>query len=298
MKRKIRYVIAAAVALFMVVGCGGAKTIPDDELGDIFRDIYMVNAYTAQAPTIVYDSVDIYLPVLQKYGYDTDDFLYTLAGFSKRKSAKLSTVVDNAIAKLTKSADSLARRVAILDRIDSIAYAMSKSVVYRDSLITIRGKADSAAMKLKLPASEGRYGITYYYTLDTLDQNRSLNNRHHIRDSIGRSISNNSVRLRPSDRTLYSSTLESPAGADSLELTFGNYPYDPKRMHLTIDSLVIEYFPTRDEALERLFRSNIDFTVRVNGKDINEYYDLKADSSTLHIRPPEAIPEPDTLAVE
>ncbi len=299
MKRnRIRAVTVVMALLFWAAGCGGPKTIPDDTLGDIFRDIYMVNAYTPEVPRINYDSVDIYLPVLRKYGYDTDDFLNTLAGFSKRKSARLSSVVDDAIVKLTKSADSLTHKVAVLDYIDSVAYAAAKTVVYRDSLIEIRGKADSAAMKLKIPVSEGRYGITYYYLLDSLDQNRNLNNRHYIRDSMGRSLTNSSERLRPGKRTLYSSTLDSPGRADSLELTFGNYPPSPKRMHLTIDSLVIEYYPPREEALERLLRSQIDFTVRINGRALHEYYDLPADSGTLHIRPPEAIPEPDTLAVE
>jgi hypothetical protein len=285
-------------AFSLATGCGGPKTIPDDALGDIFRDIYMVNAYTPQASRIDYDSVDIYLPILQKYGYDTDDFLNTLAGFSKRKSAKISGIVDNAIAKLNRSADSLSRKVATLDYIDSIAWAETKTEVYRDSLITIRGKADSAAMELKLPASEGRYGITYYYTLDSLDGNRNLANRHYIRDSLGRILSNNLVRLRPSGRTLFSEILDSPEYADSLELTFGNYPPNPKRMHLTIDSLVIEYYPPREEVLEKILRSYIDPSTIVKGSEYYERHYFQADSSTLHILPPEAAPEPDTLAVE
>lgn len=298
MRRNIIRSVAVLAAFLLPLACGGPKTIPDDTLGDIFRDIYMINAYTPEVPRLDYDSVDIYLPVLQKYGYDTDDFINTLADFSKRKSAKLSSIVDDAIKKLDRSADSLSRKVNTLNYIDSVAWAAAKTEVYRDSLIEIRGKADSAAMMLKLPADEGRYGITYYYTLDSLDENRNLNNRHYIRDSMNRSLATSTLRLRPGERTLYTTTLESPAQADSLELIFGNYPADPKRMHLTIDSLVIDHYPTREVALERMLRTYIDFTIRINGRDINEYYDIPADSGTLHIRPPEALPQPDTLAVE
>ncbi len=295
---KYRTVIAIAAILAMSA-CGGPKTIPDNTLGNIFRDIYMVDAFTSQVNNIDYDSVDIYLPVLQKYGYDNEDFLHTLASFSKRKSARLSAIVDDAYNKLSASADSLGRKVNILDYIDSIAFAESKTVVYRDSLIQIRSKADSAAMKLKIPASEGRYTLTYYYLLDSLYGNRNLYNRHYIRNANGRNIASGSVRLTPSVlKKFYTTTLNSPEGADSLEMNFGGYPPNPKRMHLTIDSLVIEYYPTREVALEKLFRSYIDYSPVIAGKKYHEYKDLQTDSSTLHIRPPEAVPEPDTLTLE
>jgi hypothetical protein len=299
MKRNIIQTITVAVSIIAMVACGGPKVIPDETLGNIFRDIYMVNAYAPSVPTLKYDSVDVYLPVLQKYGYDTDDFVNTLASFSKRKSARLSSIVDDAIAKLTRTSDSLTRKVAALDFIDSVAFARAASIVYRDSLIEIRGKADSAAMKVKIPASEGRYQIAYNYRLDSLDKNSYLYNRHYVRDSMNRSVANNSVRLLASvEKKPYNASLNSPAGADSLELTFGNYPSDSKRMHLTIDSLVIEHFPPHEVALELLMDS-LNYNLLINDKEIYEYYNLPAqDSCALHILARETPPQPDTLAVE
>lgn len=298
MKRRGVYVILLVVVIFSLGSCNRKKTIPDDTLSDIFRDMFIVNAYAGQK-NMDWDSINIYEPILNDYGYDTDDFIHTVGGFSRRKSTRLSDIVDVAIKKLDDVSASLAFRARTLDRIDSIAYEMTKEVIYRDSLIQIRSKADSAKMEVTLPAKYGRYEIVYYYYLDSTDMNRNVSNRHFIRDSTNRSVANSTARFRQKERHKHTSTLEAPANAMELVLTFGNYPrQELKPMHADIDSLVITYYPPIEEALERLLRSHINYTLIIDGREYHEYYNLQADSSTLHVRPPLLIEEPDSVAVE
>lgn len=298
MRNKIAHIVLLLLAALTLAGCNRPKVIPDGKLSDIFRDVYLVNAYTGQTGGLNYDSINIYEPILKKYGYTPQDLVHTIDDFTKRKSARLTDIVDAAIAKLDNISGRLAARVQTLDRIDSTAYALTKTVIYSDSLISLRGRSDSARMTVTIPAAEGRYDIAYYYAQDSTDLNRNLTNRHNIKDSLGAVVASNSVRIRKG-RNIYTGTLEAPAGARRLELTFGGYPREPQLpMHLDIDSLVVVRYPTRREALERLLRSYIDFTLYIDGRPYYEYYNPPADSSALHIVPPLAPEEPDSVAVE
>ena len=92
MKRLIRLfcLIAAATALG---SCARDKVIPDEELARIFRDAYLINAYVSDRG-VKLDSLELYEPVFSRYGYTAEDVRYTIGNFSRRKSAKLSDVVE------------------------------------------------------------------------------------------------------------------------------------------------------------------------------------------------------------
>ena len=95
MKRLIRLfcLIAAATALG---SCARDKVIPDEELARIFRDAYLINAYVSDRG-VKLDSLELYEPVFSRYGYTAEDVRYTIGNFSRRKSAKLSDVVEQSI---------------------------------------------------------------------------------------------------------------------------------------------------------------------------------------------------------
>ena len=93
MKHVFRYIALLATVALVAVGCSKSKIIPDRELENITREMFLVNAY-AKAQRVDTDSLDIYTPILNKYGYTQEDFFNTLANFQKRKSARLSDVVE------------------------------------------------------------------------------------------------------------------------------------------------------------------------------------------------------------
>ena len=292
--------VAAAVCAMALGGCAGKKTIPDDTLSDIFRDIYIANAYADKnAPRLKYDSINIYEPIMNSYGYTSQDFMHTIGNFSKRKSARIADIVEDAIVKLEAMDASLAYQVNVLDRIDSTAFARTKKVVLTDSLIQIRSLADSTKGELVIsPVHRGNYDIFFYYRQDSTDTN-STQNRFFFRDSLGGNLPATYNYVRRGKRQEYSAKLETPRYAKELVLRFGYYGADAKKpIHLDIDSLSVTHYLPKEAALHELLRTYIDYTLIIDGRPYYEYYDLPADSSTLHILPPLAPEEPDTVAVE
>lgn len=119
MKRLIRLfcLIAAATALG---SCARDKVIPDEELARIFRDAYLINAYVSDRG-VKLDSLELYEPVFSRYGYTAEDVRYTIGNFSRRKSAKLSDVVEQSIRLLEEESAYYKYEVGVLDTIDNVA---------------------------------------------------------------------------------------------------------------------------------------------------------------------------------
>ena len=192
--------------------------------------------------------------------------------------------------------DAIDRELRIVERIDSTALAYSTRELYRDSLITIRSLADSAAMRVEVPLDElsGRIGIDYYYTLDSLDRNDNLQNRHALLSATGKSRGSAVQRLRKGPRTAYSTSLPCSREAVKLEITFGNYPERPKRMHLTIDSLVVTYVPPLSEAYEELSHT-YRYRLMIDDREYNTFYYDEENSRPLRFPSPLLPPECDSL---
>ena len=151
-------VLACVAALF--ASCRGYKQIPEETLADIFKDMYVLNAYMERNNmNLRFDSVDIYGPLIGKYGYTAEDFRQTITDATKRKSFRLTDIVEAAIAKLEAEQAAVTERVRVLDLIDSMAYAVSRREVFRDSLITIRSLAGAVGRGCR----QGRYNLLLSY---------------------------------------------------------------------------------------------------------------------------------------
>lgn len=301
--KSYRYASVIFLAVFTAMSlcsCKGYKQIPEDTLADIFRDMYKVNAYMDRnSVNLKLDSVDIYGPLINTYGYTTSDFTNTLTEAAKRKSFRITDIVEAAIKRLEAERDALAEMVRIEGIIDSTAFAVSRSEIYADSLIAIRSVADSAKMKVKIPldGAQGKIEITYNYTLDSLDRNKDLTNRHVILNDKGVTRSSTTLKLLPGRRRAYNTTLSAMEDASSLEITLGNYPDNPKRIHLTIDSLVVVHQPTLKEAHEVLSRQ-YRYRLLIDGKEYNEYYPDKKNSRSLRLLSPLVDTQRDSVVVE
>ena len=53
----------------LAIACGGPKVIPDKELGLIFHDALLANAYLNVNSETKIDSTNIYEPILADHGY-------------------------------------------------------------------------------------------------------------------------------------------------------------------------------------------------------------------------------------
>ena len=288
---KTSRVILFAAALLLAGGCSRPKTIADEDLRSIFKEIYLANAFCNNG-RIDCDSMDIYEKKLKKYGYRPTDMIYTINDFSKRKSSRLSDIINEAIDQLEKEYEWYQDKVAVLDTIDLIAGERFKRTVYEDSLIVARRIADTGRLRILIPVEEGSYKIRYSYLIDSTDRNGSLRTNHLLRDSAGRQVSSSVNWMKKNNRQSYETKISATPRARVLEIRFGNYGKGLKAPSLRIDSLTVTYYLPAKAARDSLTRELMNYKLLIDGK---EYPYLSQDSGTLSLHAPWISPGRDSL---
>jgi hypothetical protein len=241
--------------LLLCVGCGGPRIVPNDRLAEIFHDIYLVNVYVSQSGLNV-DSLNIYEPIFAARGYTSEDIQYTIGSFAKRKTARLSDVVEQASEMLRREAAAYRRRIEIRDTVALVARERFSEQVYDDSLIRARRVADTSRLRIVLGGiREGSYRVSYGYRVDSVDRNLSLRGDAWLVDSAGRRSGNNAHRLEREQRGVVSTTLSATGAHRQLVIMLGQYPDDLTAPNLTIDSLRVVWLPPGEEAVRRLERT-------------------------------------------
>ncbi len=264
---------------FVAPSCIRRTVIPDDELAQIFRDAFLVNAYVLNAKFDI-DTLQIYQPIFDKYGYSADDVSYTVGSFSKRKSARLSDIVEQSIRLLEEGNDLYESEAMILDTIEAKALRAATTLVYHKDKVTFYEQRDTAKLRLRVDSLDaGKYTLKFNYLVDTLDNNRSSyrslswtqksdtterervqssNLRKHVEANLERSF----IFTEPVDRLMI-------LLAESFEAK--------RTPHVTFTDIELEYTPSAEVAVERMFKNKLD--VRIFYDDFFEKQ--KADSLEL-----------------
>ena len=170
-----RYIVKVFVAALVVlgIGCSGPRVIPDDILVKIFHDAYVANAYMEEC-RIRQDSLLIYEPIFQRYGYTMEDLQYTITNFTERKSAMLSDLMGEVNRMLDAESRLEVKRMIVLDTIDNIAKRQYTRTIYADTLIRAKRLRDSSKLRITIEdIIPGEYNISFDYHIDTLDENRN-----------------------------------------------------------------------------------------------------------------------------
>ena len=167
----------ASVALAictLFVGCKPNDDIPEEELVNIFHDAFLANAYLSRQGVSVDDSLLIYEPILQKYGYTVDEFREANMTLSQRKSARISQLITKASERLDAEAATERRRIMILDTIDNVAKRTYTRTLYSDSLLHVKRLKDTTKLRISIKdIIPGEYQVSFNYFIDTLDENRN-----------------------------------------------------------------------------------------------------------------------------
>ncbi len=242
------------VLVMLLFSSCGPRTIPRDELKSIFKEAYLVNAYyEIGGRRGSLDSVDMYGPILKKHGYRVRDLEHTVNNFSRKKSARLSDVVEQAIEELSEESAFYDYRLSLVDTLDNIvARTYKKQVLWRDSLM------DS----LFMPAPEGGYEIDFSYFIDSLNKGRNLRLTVTILDSVKKRRTSESSYLSARDVRRRPKTMKIMADSLATEIKIDT--------GAKIDSLRIVYYLPREKGLDS-------FSARWNNLGRHE--------KTLHSRP-------------
>lgn len=159
------------VLMLSAAACSRDTIIPDQTLADIFHDAFLTNAYVGEQRSLEVDSLRIYEPVFERYGYTTEDVMNTIANFSRRKSARLGDVVELAIARLEREGLAYNREVAALDTIDNVALRTFTRTLVSDTLIRFRSERDTSRVNFVVGVRPGRYTVSYKYKVHEEDGN-------------------------------------------------------------------------------------------------------------------------------
>ena len=116
MKRFLHIVLVLLVA----VACRGPRVIPKDTLTDIYTEMFIADQMVRDAdiPRAQMDTMLLYEAVFEKYGYDTEDYLYSLRYYLKDPE-RFGKVFENVAKRLEGEVDALKKIVELRDRIAS-----------------------------------------------------------------------------------------------------------------------------------------------------------------------------------
>ncbi len=252
---------ALALVLLAASACIRHKIIPDDELALIFRDAFLTNAYVS-TQGLKSDSLKPYEPIFARYGYTTEDVHYTIGNFSKRKSARLGDVVEQAIDLLEEEGKIYDREVMILDTIDNVARRTFTRRILGDSLIRVERLRDTARMSFVLDVQPGEYQIKMGYRIDSLDRNERG-----IRTLMWLERADSS-RANPFTTTLRrhrDETLTRRFTADSthrrLRIHLMTFIEEARRPSMRVTDLRIDYTPPTEVAVDSLYHKQLDIRI-------------------------------------
>jgi hypothetical protein len=257
---KNRILLLLLVVLLLPTACKRRTIIPDDELAQIFHDAYLTNAYI-EREHIEYDSLNLYAPIFAHYGYTTEDVQFTIGNFSKRKSARLSDVVEAAIDLLEAEGKYYDREVVALDTIRNVAMRLAKRLVLSDSLIRVRSLRDTAKLYRTLELEPGTYDIAYDYVVDSLDKNNRLQRKLWVErhDSTTTNTQYYTMRKKKEEHVTRKLTIDSTARMLHLKLI--HFPDAPKRPSITVKNLEIYYTPFEEEAIHELYKQQLNLRI-------------------------------------
>lgn len=287
--------IVYTVLLFTLcafVGCERRKTIPDKDLAAIFHDAMIVNAYIDNHLGSI-DSLNIYEPIFEHYGYTTEDVRYTMSSFLRRKSANLSDVVNEMIEQIEQENNNLRLAVTKLDTIEAAAQRFARRRLVNDTMVVVKRAADTARLRYTIPVEGvGDYKISARYTIDESDKSRgrkfsvsklfadSTKRRVHnstMRNHLSSSLST-TISLSQSDSAVIALLLWFDDFSQATKMQLRDFPR-PKVSKMTLEEVTVDFTPSTEHAVEMLYKEQLGIRILAD----TMFFDNKilADTTTL-----------------
>lgn len=259
MKRSLTITLLALAAL--LGACSRHTIIPDDELALIFHDAFLANAYTGSR-NMQLDSLNLYEPIFASYGYTTADVQYTIGNFSKRKSARLGDVVEQAIVLLEEEGKFYNRAVAALDTIDNVARRTFTRRIHSDTLIRVGTLRDTARLRLAFDVQPGEYNLRFKYLVDSLDRNeRGLRGSVWLETHDSVRVNYYTTTLRRNREENFSRRLVTDTTHRRLRIELATFSDKPRHPSVTVRDLMLDYTPPTRVAVDSLYDRQLDLRI-------------------------------------
>ncbi|MBQ9193175.1 MAG: DUF4296 domain-containing protein [Bacteroidales bacterium] len=159
--RKALHIVVLLAALALV-SCRGPRMIPKDDLTDIYYDMFLLDQQIREDTDLrrQADTTLVYEAVFNKYGYDTDDYLYSLQTYLKDPE-RFARVLEDVSKRFQDQAAALDKEISRLDRLAGLLKVKQAPV---DSILSIFGR-DSVYVGLpRVLRDSSRYGAWFRLT--------------------------------------------------------------------------------------------------------------------------------------
>lgn len=255
------FTITTLFTLLAMVGCNRPRLIPDQKLGSIFHDAMLVNAYLKIYSETTIDSMNIYEPIFDSYGYTAEDVQYTIDKIARRKNVRVSDIAELMISQLEDESIYLNTETAKLDTIANVANRRYTHTILEKSDIVTKNSADSVLLTYFIePVLPGTYSIEGAYLLDSLDDETGRRYRiyYELADSTERQVSN-ALLVRRREAMFSQEAVVDVADTSlrRLVIDFYHFNTDSEKRRpvpkMTIQELRVRHTPPVDENVYRLF---------------------------------------------
>lgn len=178
MKFKLIYWMGIAALFFL--GCSGNTIIPKKDMILILKQIYMTDGVVSISESnLAYkDTIAYYEPILEKYGYTTEQFDSSIKYYARR-TEELDELLDKVILELSKQQE-------LLDKADLAADLLSDSVSDQNNLWPHKTKWDmtidhtsNPSLSFSIPA-KGLGVYTVSFDAQVFPQDKSEETRTHL----------------------------------------------------------------------------------------------------------------------
>lgn len=261
-KYALRLLVVCLMAI-VAVGCKGPKEIPDEDLVKIFHDCFLANAYYNEEGKGA-DSLNIYEPIFERYGYTTADIRHTMKTFSQRKSAMLSDLVTAASERLEEEYRAEQYKVMILDTIDRVAQRTLTRIVYSDTLIRVNTLRDTSKLRIRInDIVPGDYTIRFEYLIDSLDENRNSRAEIHtlLADSTESLHQTTMLSRRREGKYTRKVSLDSIHKVLCLDMYYHPKNEESKLPDITIRNLEVERVLPVETSVDSLYRMQLNLRI-------------------------------------
>lgn len=139
MKKTLQHMSAVIMALVIFVSCGNkdeAEIIPRNQLAKIYAEMLVTDQWIMDTPGVrsIADTSLVYSPILEKYGYDADDYVRTVDKYMddperfSRIFRSTGEILDRQLARLKKKQKEEQERKARDKEIEKLIKAVRSDV--------------------------------------------------------------------------------------------------------------------------------------------------------------------------
>lgn len=263
----MRYLLI--IVLFLLVSCRDeVKLIPEEELGKIIVESVVAESFLRNTGKLnPYDSLDYYLPILDKYGYTAKDVEYTIERMVQRKSNVFGQLMDQISVDVKKIKDiyeyqsNMGRKWR-----DLVRKTIVDTLYFSPDSIRVTSYNELKNLDFRVPVNApGEIVVKYNYKINPADSNYSRYMLYAFNDSLTkRKYTTNSYWLNKSDvvRSFEKEIpVENTYRANVFDMRVLSYTSrneemkkkDLKSIDFYIDSVMILFRPKFEVAEKRLY---------------------------------------------